>query len=631
VTGQSTRPAESAGLSSHRAMLAGLRHDLRTPLNAVIGYSEMLLEEVQEQDACAPGLASLHSAGQELLRLVNGLLDPVLVESGTLDVTPDVLQSVLRSTLLPPIHAIIETCEALLREVRTRGDAGERPANESLPVDLQKIHGAAGRFRALVAGVTGLPAGETGPGFSGEGAEDPGAAGSRGPLPQEAGVAGIVLVVDDNEANRDLLARYLGRLGHTVVLAENGRQALERAAQETFDLVLLDIMMPEVNGYEVLQRLKGDAASRDIPVIMISALDEIESVARCIEAGAEDYLPKPFNPTLLRARVNACLEKKRLRDLEVEYLRNVALVTDAAMAVEAGIFDPNDLAGVAGRGDTLGHLARVFQEMVREMQAREQRAKEEEALKRELRLATEIQLSMLPAKLPRPADLDIGARMIPARAVGGDFFDVFTAGPGQLGLAVGDVSGKGMPAALFMALTCALLRAEAMRTTSPERALRSVNRHLCERNSGGVFVTLLYGVLDRATHQFSYVRAGHEYPLLYDRTGAPLAVPEGRSVPLGIFQDLVIETQTLTLLPGDTMLLYTDGVTEAMDEGRELFGLERLEKQLAGHPDEPAQVMCDRIVEAVTSYQGRAPQSDDITLLAVRALGEGTARTGVAG
>jgi serine phosphatase RsbU (regulator of sigma subunit)/FixJ family two-component response regulator len=608
-------------------MLAGLRHDLRTPLNAVIGYSEMLLEEVQEQDACAPGLASLHAAGRELLRLVNGLLDPVVVEAGTLDVAPDVLGSVLRKTLLPPIHAIIETCEALLRDVRAREDAGERPASEGLPTDLQRIHGAAGRFRALVAGVTELPAGEAGAGVSGAGAVDQDLAGSRGPLLREVGAAGNLLVVDDNEANRDLLARYLGRQGHAVVLAENGRQALERVGQEKFDLVLLDLMMPEVNGYEVLQRLKGDAPSRDIPVIMISALDEIESVARCIEAGAEDYLPKPFNPTLLRARVNACLEKKRLRDLEVEYLRNVALVTDAAMAVEAGIFDPSDLAGVAGRGDALGHLARVFQAMVREMQAREQRAKEEEALKRELRLASEIQLSMLPARLPRPADFDIGARMIPARAVGGDFYDVFTAGRGQLGLAIGDVSGKGMPAALFMALTCALLRAEAMRTTSPEHALRSVNRHLCERNNGGVFVTLVYGVLDKATRQFSYVRAGHEYPLLLDRMGALLAVPEGRSLPVGIFQDLVIETQTVTLLPGDTMLLYTDGVTEAMDEGHELFGLERLEKHLAAHPGEPAQAMCDRIVEAVASYQGRAPQSDDITLLAVRALGEGTVRT----
>jgi DNA-binding response OmpR family regulator len=376
---------------------------------------------------------------------------------------------------------------------------------------------------------------------------------------------GNLLVVDDDSMNRDLLARHLERQGHDVVLAEDGRQALERVQQEKFDVILLDMLMPELNGYDVLLRLKSAAGSRDIPVIMISALDEIESVARCIEAGAEDYLPKPFNPVLLRARISACLEKEHPRDLEVEYLRNPARVTDAALAVEAGTYDADHLAGVAGRADALGHLARVFQQMVREMRAREERAKEEEALKRELRLASEIQVSMLPAKLPHTAGFDIGARMIPARAVGGDFFDIFSVGAGSLGFAIGDVAGKGMPAALFAALTSALLRAEATRTASPECVLRSVNQYLLERNSRGLFVALLYGVLDEATHQFSYVRAGHEYPLPYERTGAALAVPEGRSQPLGLFEDLALETRTMTLLQGDTMLLFTDGVTEAMD------------------------------------------------------------------
>jgi DNA-binding response OmpR family regulator len=133
----------------------------------------------------------------------------------------------------------------------------------------------------------------------------------------------------------------------------------------------------------VLQRLKSDAAWRDIPVIMISALDEMDSVVRCIEMGAEEYLPKPFNPVLLEARINASLEKKRLRDQEVEYLRNVALVTDAAAAVEAETFELDDLADVAARPDALGRLARVFQRMAREVYAREQRLKQQV---RELRI-----------------------------------------------------------------------------------------------------------------------------------------------------------------------------------------------------------------------------------------------------
>lgn len=186
-----------------------------------------------------------------------------------------------------------------------------------------------------------------------------------------------MLIVDDNEINRDVLARQLGRQGHVTAVAENGRRALEMVRAREFDLMLLDIMMPEMNGYEVLGRLKADARLRDIPVIMISALDEIETVVRCIEMGAEDYLPKPFDPVLLRARIGACLEKKRLRDAEVEYLRNVDRVTAAAAAVEAGEFDPGAIEQVAQRPDELGQLARVFQRMAREVRAREQRLKQE--------------------------------------------------------------------------------------------------------------------------------------------------------------------------------------------------------------------------------------------------------------
>jgi two-component system cell cycle response regulator len=188
-----------------------------------------------------------------------------------------------------------------------------------------------------------------------------------------------ILVVDDNRLNRLMLARRLEQQGHTVGLAENGRQALDALRAQSFDLVLLDIVMPEMDGYQVLERMKSDSQLRDVPVVVISAVDEMESVVRCIEMGAEDYLPKPFDPVLLRARINAGLEKKRLRDQEVEYLRNVALLTDAAAAVEAEAFDPDSLSleEVAARTDELGQLARVFQHMAREVYSREQRLKQQ--------------------------------------------------------------------------------------------------------------------------------------------------------------------------------------------------------------------------------------------------------------
>ncbi len=181
-----------------------------------------------------------------------------------------------------------------------------------------------------------------------------------------------LLVVDDNEDNRYTLTRRLAREGYTnVTTADNGRQALELLAERHFDLVLLDVMMPELNGYEVLARLRADARLRHVPVIMISAVDQVESVVRCIELGAEDYLPKPFDPVLLRARVGACLEKKRLRDQEVRYIQAVGRVTEAAAAVEVGAFDASILAEVAARPDALGQLARVFIRMAGEVAARE--------------------------------------------------------------------------------------------------------------------------------------------------------------------------------------------------------------------------------------------------------------------
>jgi len=191
------------------------------------------------------------------------------------------------------------------------------------------------------------------------------------------GTQGHILVVDDQRTNRLKLSLGLKQQGHTAGEAENGMQALEKLRAEAFDLVLLDIIMPEMDGYQVLEQMKADPVLRDVPVIVISAMDDLESVVKGIELGAEDYLPKTFDPVLLRARIGACLEKKRLRDQEVDYLRNVARVTDAAAAVETETYDSQALADVAARTDALGQLARVFSRMATEIYAREQRLKQQ--------------------------------------------------------------------------------------------------------------------------------------------------------------------------------------------------------------------------------------------------------------
>jgi two-component system cell cycle response regulator len=186
-----------------------------------------------------------------------------------------------------------------------------------------------------------------------------------------------ILVVDDDPINRMLLSRDLERQGHRVATTEDGRQALAVLRAEPFDVVLLDVLMPELDGYETLAQIERDKKLRHIPVIMVSALEDMESVVRCIEMGAADYLPKPFDPVLLRARINGCLTKKRLHDLELEYMEQVGYVVEAATAVETATFAPESLDAVAVRDDALGQLARVFRRMAREVITRERALKQE--------------------------------------------------------------------------------------------------------------------------------------------------------------------------------------------------------------------------------------------------------------
>lgn len=193
--------------------------------------------------------------------------------------------------------------------------------------------------------------------------------------------SGTLLIVDDDPVNRLLLSTLLVDQGYTIMTAENGRRAMELLSSLSFDVVLLDLIMPELNGFEVLERIKADLLLQHLPVIVISALDEMDSVVRCIEMGAADHLPKPVDPVILRARLHASLAAKRMRDQEAEYLQQVAHLTAAAAAVEAGNFKPASLIPVADRPDELGKLARVFVRMVEELHARELHLEEQNRVK----------------------------------------------------------------------------------------------------------------------------------------------------------------------------------------------------------------------------------------------------------
>lgn len=273
----------------------------------------------------------------------------------------------------------------------------------------------------------------------------------------------------------------------------------------------------------------------------------------------------------------------------------------------------NDLA-IQDLHEKNRRLAQAYEEL----QAAQQQIIKQETLARELQLAREIQESMLPHHLPSLPGIDLAATMIAARTIGGDFYDLISLGDDRLGLVIGDVSGKGVPAALFMALACSLLRAEAGRTASIEETLRAVNTQLLTHNTRSMFVTVLFGILQRDTRQFDFIRAGHELPLILDAQGQRHQFVFGRGHPLALFPSPALDVQSVTLPPGGTMLLYTDGATEAMDIHNEQFGADRLAETMRQHPHTSAQALCDQLIATLAQHQGAAPQSDDITLVVLR-------------
>lgn len=255
------------------------------------------------------------------------------------------------------------------------------------------------------------------------------------------------------------------------------------------------------------------------------------------------------------------------------------------------------------------------------LQAAQAQLIEKERLERELQVAYEIQMSLLPQSLPVHPAYEFGAVVIPARVVGGDFYDVIpvdSAGQ-KFGVVIGDVADKGVPAAIFMAQAHALLYAEAGQGRSPREVLERLNHHLLQMNASGLFVTVLYGVLDTHSGEFGYARGGHEIPILANDLGVN-RVPAGRGNPLGVFEDPLIDEQTLRLESGSLLLLFTDGMPDGLNEVGEIFGARRLLAAVQAAKNGPAQEICDRLLAAAKAFQAGALQFDDLTLVALRCL-----------
>jgi phosphoserine phosphatase RsbU/P len=923
-----TAPAKPGAGPLRHARLAELRHSLRTAINHVLGYAEMLTEDAA-QARLTPALNALNAiraACRDALADINR----VLANRETVDASE--LRELERKLAL---HR--ENILSLRQALRNDSDL----PREWLP-DLDRIATAA-------AGLSQVPGGAPPPSSENKPAALP---------PSRAATGSRLLVVDDNALNRNLLGRRLERQGYTVVEAPNGMVALDRAAAEPFDLVLLDIMMPVMDGFEALKRLKAGRTTRHIPVIVISALDEIGGVVRAIEMGAEDYLFKPFDPVLLRARVGALLDKKRLRDelrtqeklaslgaltagvaheirnplnfvlnfaelagdlvreqrRELEHLANDSrkslLLENAAdlagniakirehgaranniiesmlahsrgqtgerqltdfnalvrefvglafhgmrardrdfQAAIEGAYDPavgkvsvvpQDLSRVflnvaanafwamrqkqrsgasrfhagGGRlyrsadsrqrnrysaGDPRAHLrpvlhhqtgrrrnwtgtfhrlrdrrpgapgrsprgirtrrvyrirdldpqaesgglpmtlkarsiralivddepdietlirqrfkrrngdfqfvfARNGQEALDRLEAepdiglvvtdlnmpvmdglallgrvnalngriiksvvlsaygdmgnirgamnrgafdfltkpidfqdfettlrRTQEALDTEregeaarlelaALNQELEIAGRIQKSILPQDFfPEFRDFSLYAEMVPARHVGGDLYDFFMLGENRLAFLIGDVSGKGIPAALFMAVSRTLLQATALQGVTPAECLRYANRILGSDREGALFVTVFYAVLDLKTGELEFARGGHNPPYLVAAANPEIrAIAEPAGPPVGLLAEPGYETGRLQLAPDDTVFLFTDGITELANTEQQFYGDQRLRSVLESIRSAGPRAMVRGALEAASQFAAGAPQADDITALAVQ-------------
>lgn len=372
----------------------------------------------------------------------------------------------------------------------------------------------------------------------------------------------VVLVVDDAPANIRLVNEILHD-NYRVRVATSGMKALQLAAGGPApDLILLDVVMPEMDGYEVCARLKHDAATRDIPVIFLTGQTESADETRGFQAGAVDYIHKPFSPSVVAARVRTHLA---LRD------------------------------------------------------TREQLARQLAEIRSELETARQIQLSILPQAVPRLADLDIAARYFPMSAVAGDFYDFLSPDEKHVGILVADVSGHGMPAALIASMLKIAFAAQARIACDPARLLTGLNETLCGKFHSQ-YVTAGYAWIDLEGQKLVYAGAGHP-PLLMRQcaSGKTRTVLEN-GLFLGLFPEADYTAVEVPFQPGDWIVMYTDGVTEMANSGEEQFGEERLKLFLDGHPGGTASKVADDLLHRLSWWSGRAAgedPDDDVTFVAV--------------
>ncbi len=373
-----------------------------------------------------------------------------------------------------------------------------------------------------------------------------------------------ILVVDDEPDLEPLVLQRMRRRIRSgqfnFVFANNGVEALEvLRREEDVDMVISDINMPQMDGLTLLEQIpKVDPNVRSI---IISAYGDMQNIRTAMNRGAFDFVTKPLD----------------FEDLLITIDRTMAHLIEWRAA--------------------LSSRDRLV------------------SLENELNVASSIQKSILPTSFPVGDDYSVYASMEPAREVGGDFYDVINLDRDRIGIAIADVSDKGVPAALFMMSSRTLLKGSALGTFQPGDVLKEVNNLLCDGNEAMMFVTLLYAIYNTNTGMLTYANGGHTAPYVRRQDGSILPLPFTGGIAAGVMEDMEYDQQSFQILPGDAVFFYSDGVSEAMNANGEEFGVDRMAEVLVNTPSQDPREINEAIFESVRTFAGSTPQSDDITCL----------------
>ncbi|MGB5633936.1 MAG: SpoIIE family protein phosphatase [Waterburya sp.] len=565
---------------SRLSLVSRVRHELGMPINAIIGYSEIIIEEIEDIDhdfKYLDELEQIRACGLGLLASINTFFDPATLPNSQLNLQAIVNNNQLRVELEKPTQLVIDSCQQLISLTE-----------EDFVFELEKINSAANKLLQEIKGLIEILPPETNisPEILDTKTDVMTDSDLLSMINLEASVETVnytILIVDDSLTNRKILARQVEEQNYQVATAANGKQAIQMIQTGSYDLILLDIIMPEVNGYEVLEWIR-DSPWQHIPTIMISALDQIDSVVKCIEMGAADYLAKPFNSILLKARLGACLEQKRLRDQESLYISQLAKANQK-----------------------ISKLNNCLQA-------------ENTRLSTELEVTQRLQTMLLPKEkeLNQIEALEIAGFTESATEVGGDYYDVLQH-QGRIIIGIGDVSGHGLESGVLMLMVQTAVRTLIENNeTSPKQFFEVLNRTIyknlqrmdSDKNLSLSLVDYYNGML--------WISGQHEEMLIV-RTGGVIERIDTVDLgfPIGLeetIEDFVFQAQ-IPLEQDDVAILYTDGITEAENCAGVHYGLEKLCSVVRQSWQQSAQDIRQAVIRDLRSHIGVEQVYDDITLV----------------